>query len=67
MLLLYALNDFCMTGEFRPVFSGPQAPGIPSGSMGAFLVLESPEHATARGGQAHRQAFRRLVRTGASG
>lgn len=49
MLLLYALNDFCMTGEFRPVFSGPQAPGIPSGSMGAFLVLESPEHATARG------------------
>ncbi|MEP9378840.1 beta-ketoacyl-ACP synthase [Aquabacter sp. CN5-332] len=49
MLLLYALNDFCMTGSFRPVFSGPDAPGIPSGSMGAFLVLESPEHATARG------------------
>ncbi|MBA4789766.1 MAG: beta-ketoacyl-ACP synthase [Rhizobiales bacterium] len=49
MLLLYALNDFCMTGEFRPVFSGAEAPGIPSGSMGAFLVLESPEHATARG------------------
>ncbi|MEW6255494.1 MAG: beta-ketoacyl-ACP synthase [Pseudomonadota bacterium] len=49
MLLLYALNDFCMTGQFRPVFSGTEAPGIPSGSMGAFLVLESPEHATARG------------------
>lgn len=49
MLLLYALNDFCMTGQFRPVFSGAEAPGIPSGSMGAFLVLESPEHATARG------------------
>ena len=49
MLLLYALNDFCMTGQFRPVFSGTEAPGIPSGSRGAFLVLESPEHATARG------------------
>ena len=49
MLLLYALNDFCMTGAFRPVFSQGDAPGIPSGSMGAFLVLESPEHATARG------------------
>ncbi|TCT02961.1 beta-ketoacyl-ACP synthase [Aquabacter spiritensis] len=49
MLLLYALNDFCMTGEFRPVFSGRDAPGIPSGSMGAFLVLESADHARARG------------------
>ncbi len=49
MLLLYALNDFCMTGTFRPVFGEGDAPGIPSGSMGAFLVLESPEHATARG------------------
>ncbi len=49
MLLLYALNDLCMTGSFRPVLGDEAAPGIPSGSMGAFLVLESPEHATARG------------------
>ncbi len=49
MLLLYALNDFCMTKGFRPVLGAEAAPGIPSGSMGAFLVLESPEHATARG------------------
>lgn len=49
MLLLYALNDLCMTGSFRPVLGAEAAPGIPSGSMGAFLVLESPEHATARG------------------
>lgn len=45
-LLLNDLDDFCMRGEFRPAFT---APGIASGSMGAFLVLESPEHATARG------------------
>lgn len=49
MLLLYALNGLCMTGSFRPVLGAEAAPGIPSGSMGAFLVLESPEHATARG------------------
>lgn len=49
MLLLYALNDFCMTGEFRPIFGEGPAPGIPSGSMGAFLVLESARHAEERG------------------
>lgn len=47
-MLLNDLDDFCMKGEFRPVFSSPE-PGIAAGSMGAFLVLESPEHATARG------------------
>ena len=45
-LLLNDLDDFCLKGELKPVFT---APGIASGSMGAFLVLESPEHATARG------------------
>jgi 3-oxoacyl-[acyl-carrier-protein] synthase II len=47
-LLLNVLDDFCMKGAFRPVFSA-DAPGIPSGSMGAFLVLESADHAKARG------------------
>ncbi|MDQ0506331.1 beta-ketoacyl-ACP synthase [Xanthobacter agilis] len=47
-LLLNDLDDFCLKGEFRPVFSKPE-PGIAAGSMGAFLVLESPEHAKARG------------------
>ncbi|WP_234052629.1 MULTISPECIES: beta-ketoacyl-ACP synthase [unclassified Xanthobacter] len=47
-MLLNDLDDFCLKGEFRPVFSSPE-PGIAAGSMGAFLVLESPEHATARG------------------
>ncbi|MDI4666266.1 beta-ketoacyl-ACP synthase [Xanthobacter autotrophicus] len=45
-LLLNDLDNFCLKGELKPVFT---APGIASGSMGAFLVLESPEHATARG------------------
>ncbi|MFG1401906.1 beta-ketoacyl-ACP synthase [Xanthobacter sediminis] len=47
-LLLNDLDDFCLKGAFRPVFSSPE-PGIAAGSMGAFLVLESPEHAEARG------------------
>jgi len=50
-LLLNDLDEFCMKGGFRPVFSSPE-PGIAAGSMGAFLVLESPEHATARGATA---------------
>ncbi|WP_296583636.1 beta-ketoacyl-ACP synthase [Xanthobacter sp.] len=45
-LLLNDLDAFCMKGAFSPAFT---APGIASGSMGAFLVLESPEHAKARG------------------
>lgn len=47
-LLLNDLDDLCMKGGFRPVFSQPE-PGFAAGSLGAFLVLESPEHATARG------------------
>lgn len=47
-LLLNDLDDFCMKGALQPVLSGGE-PGIAAGSMGAFLVLESPEHATARG------------------
>lgn len=47
-LLLNDLDSLCMKGEFRPVFSDP-APGFAAGSLGAFLVLESPEHAKARG------------------
>lgn len=47
-LLLNDLGGYCAKGEFKPVFAGPDR-GIATGSMGAFLVLESPEHATARG------------------
>jgi 3-oxoacyl-[acyl-carrier-protein] synthase II len=48
-ILIHAFNDLLLTGEFVPVF----APGRPSGfamaSIGAFLVLESSEHANKRG------------------
>jgi len=36
-----------MMAPWAPVLSDPK--GIPTGSAGAFLVLESPEHAKARG------------------
>mgnify|MGYP000854517785 FL=1 len=47
-LLLNDLDNFCMKGSFSPVFA-PETQGFAAGSMGAFLVVESPEHATARG------------------
>jgi len=50
-LLFNDLDGFCMQGEFRPVFSQPE-PGFAAGSIGAFLVLESPEHVAKRGGKA---------------
>lgn len=47
MLLLFALKRLAMHAPWAPVLS--HAKGVPTGSAGAFLVLESPEHATARG------------------
>ncbi|MFT0860166.1 beta-ketoacyl-ACP synthase [Ancylobacter sp. G4_0304] len=47
MLLLFALKRLAMMAPWSPVLAA--AKGIPTGSAGAFLVLESPEHATARG------------------
>ncbi|MDQ0347884.1 beta-ketoacyl-ACP synthase [Ancylobacter vacuolatus] len=47
MLLLFALKRLAMHAPWAPVLAQPK--GVPTGSAGAFLVLESPEHATARG------------------
>ncbi|QFR31890.1 beta-ketoacyl-ACP synthase [Ancylobacter sp. TS-1] len=47
MLLLFALKRLARHAPWAPVLADPQ--GVPTGSAGAFLVLESPEHATARG------------------
>ncbi len=47
MLLLFALKRLAMHAPWAPVLADPK--GIATGSAGAFLVLESPEHATARG------------------
>lgn len=49
MLMLYEFGGYALKGGFRPVWDRAAQPGFALGSMGAFLVLESAEHATARG------------------
>src|SRR5437660_10942428 len=48
MLMLYDAGGHMLRGEFRPVWERTAQPGFALGSMGAFLVLESAEHARAR-------------------
>jgi len=49
LLLNLALGDALLTGGYRPVWERAEAGGgMVPGSVGAFLVLESPEHARAR-------------------
>jgi 3-oxoacyl-[acyl-carrier-protein] synthase II len=52
MLLLYELGGVLRHGDFAPVFERTAQPGMITGSAGAFLVLESAEHASARGAAA---------------
>ena len=48
-LLAFELGHVLLQGKFAPVWDrGPQG-GIAFATMGAFLVLESPDHAKARG------------------
>jgi 3-oxoacyl-[acyl-carrier-protein] synthase II len=53
LLLLYESGGYALKGEFAPVFAragrGAAGSGLALGSLGAFLVLESPDHAAARG------------------
>lgn len=53
MLLLFELGGFLRTRDFAPVFARNDAPGMITGSAGAFLVLESAERTAARGVRAH--------------
>jgi 3-oxoacyl-[acyl-carrier-protein] synthase II len=49
MLLLFGAGGFIMKGPFAPVWErASHGGGMALGSLGAFLVLESREHATAR-------------------
>jgi 3-oxoacyl-[acyl-carrier-protein] synthase II len=59
MLLGYELGGYLHRGPHKPVWqrSGSAGGGVVSGSGSAFLVLESREHAAARG----RKAYARLV------
>lgn len=52
MLLLFELGGFLRQGDFAPVFGREDAPGMITGSVGAFLVLEAAEHAAGRGAKA---------------
>ncbi len=49
MLMLYEFGGYSFKGAFRPVWDRLSQPGFALGSMGAFLVLESAEHARSRG------------------
>lgn len=48
--LLLQAGDYLLTGEWQPIWRRPAA-GIAPGSAGAFLVLEAPAHARARGAE----------------
>jgi 3-oxoacyl-[acyl-carrier-protein] synthase II len=50
LLTLYEFGDFNLTGKYAPVWARDESTsGFVLGSAGVFLVLESSEHAEARG------------------
>jgi 3-oxoacyl-[acyl-carrier-protein] synthase II len=49
VLLTFELGHAALQDEFKPVWDRGPDGGIAFGTMGAFLVLESSEHAIARG------------------
>ncbi|MBR0683963.1 beta-ketoacyl-ACP synthase [Roseomonas eburnea] len=49
LLLLYGAGDALWRGPFAPVSARSGAGGFVGGALGAFLVLETAEHAAARG------------------
>jgi 3-oxoacyl-[acyl-carrier-protein] synthase II len=51
-LLVHALGGFAKQGDFAPVFDRAAPGGFILGSCAAFLMLESADHAAARGAKA---------------
>ena len=49
LLILYEFGDFNLRDKFAPVWARQHKGGFALGSAGAFLVIESKEHAQARG------------------
>jgi 3-oxoacyl-[acyl-carrier-protein] synthase II len=52
VLLAFELGHVVLQGKFAPVWDRGPAGGIAFAGIGAFIVLESPEHAIARGARA---------------
>ena len=57
LLVLYEFGDFNLKGKFAPVWARKNHAGFALGSAGAFIVIESKQHALARGAK----PFARLV------
>ncbi len=49
LLVLYEFGDFNLKKKYAPVWQRTEHSGFALGSAGAFLVIESKAHATARG------------------
>jgi 3-oxoacyl-[acyl-carrier-protein] synthase II len=49
LLILYEFGDFNLRDKFAPVWAREKNSGFALGSAGVFLVIESKEHAQARG------------------
>ncbi len=49
LLVLYEFGDFNLKNTFAPIWARHAHPGFALGSGGAFLVIESRQHAEARG------------------
>jgi 3-oxoacyl-[acyl-carrier-protein] synthase II len=49
LLMLYQFGNFSLKDQYAPVWARKDSPGFALGSVGAFLVMESREHAEARG------------------
>jgi 3-oxoacyl-[acyl-carrier-protein] synthase II len=59
LLLLYEFGDFNLKGKFAPLWARDKAHGgFALGSAGVFLVLESREHAAARGAKPYARLSR---------
>jgi 3-oxoacyl-[acyl-carrier-protein] synthase II len=49
LLVLYEFGDFNLKDKFAPVWARKEQAGFALGSAGAFIVVESKQHALARG------------------
>src|SRR3954453_6139193 len=58
LLILYEFGDFNLKDNFAPVWGRQRNPGFALGSAGCFLVMESREHAEARGAKPYARLTR---------